>query len=175
MKSNKIIILSHIFLLYLFPNLIISQDYRIFPDNENDLIIVGISTREVYQDSIYASWYNFEYTNYKLNTKLLNNNKDVFEGKVVKIVVGTWCSDSRREVPRFVKILDFLEFPSDKTLFLNVDRNKRGLYEEVEDLDIEFVPTFIIYENGEEIGRIIESPLNSLEEDLIDIVDKSIQ
>ncbi|MDX1699448.1 MAG: thioredoxin family protein [Melioribacteraceae bacterium] len=173
MILNKHIII--VFFLLSSSSDIFSQEYRIFQDNENDPIIVGISARDVYQDSIYASWYNFEYTNYKLNTKLLYNNKSSFENKIIKIVLGTWCIDSKREVPRFVKILDFLEFPSDKILFINVDREKRGLYNEVEDINIEFVPTFIVYEDGKEIGRIIESPINSLEEDLIKIVAEPTQ
>ena len=93
--------------------------------------------------------------------------------KVIKIVLGTWCIDSRREVPRFVKILDFIEFPSDKILFINVDEEKKGLSDEVQGLEINFVPTFIVYENGKEIGRIIETPFMSLEEDLINIVNKT--
>jgi thiol-disulfide isomerase/thioredoxin len=179
MSGHKIMILNRqfrvLFFLFSFSTIIFSQEYRIFQDNENDPIIVGISDRSVYQDSTYAAWFNFEYTNYKLNTKLLNKNKSLFENKIIKIVLGTWCVDTRIEVPRFVKILDFIEFPSDKILFINVDREKRGLYNEVEKLNIEFVPTFIVYEDGAEIGRIIESPINSLEEDLIDIAAKSNQ
>jgi hypothetical protein len=37
-------------------------------------------------------------------------------------------------------------------------------------LNIRRVPTFIFYKNGREINRIIESPLATLEEDIISIV-----
>ncbi|MCB9249007.1 MAG: hypothetical protein H6613_10930 [Ignavibacteriales bacterium] len=53
---------------------------------------------------------------------------------------------------------------------INVDRNKEGLENEVNGLDIELVPTIIVYDKGEEIGRIIESPMETLEEDLVEIV-----
>ena len=39
------------------------------------------------------------------------------------------------------------------------------------DLDIELVPTFIFYRNGEELGRIVETPEDTLEKDLAEIVN----
>ena len=41
---------------------------------------------------------------------------------------------------------------------------------DIEDLNIELVPTFIIYKKGEEIGRIVETPYDTLEEDIWKIV-----
>ncbi len=86
--------------------------------------------------------------------------------------MGTWCSDSRREVPRFYKILDELNYPEEKVELINVDRNKVGIENSVDSLNIELVPTFIIYSKGEEIGRIIETPKESLEKDLAKILNK---
>lgn len=165
-------IVSFKLLIFFFiSSIILAQEYQLVKDNVTDeMMIVGISSREVYQDENFSSWFNSEYTNYSIDAKLMDQNKNKFEGKLIKVVLGTWCSDSQREVPRFVKILDFLNFPSDKVLFINVNREKIGLSNEVEGLGIDFVPTFIIYENGEELGRIIETPENSLEEDLIKFV-----
>ena len=174
MKLNKLIILTVIF-FFLFNSFLLCQDFKIINDNDDEPLIVGISTRDAYQDSNFATWFNYEYTNYRIKPNVLSGNKGSFEEKVIKIVLGSWCSDSKREVPRFVKILDFIEFPPDKILFINVDRNKKGLNDEVDQMNIEFVPTFIIYENGKEIGRIIETPIKSLEEDLIDIVSNTSQ
>ena len=38
--------------------------------------------------------------------------------------------------------------------------------------NIEKAPTFIVYINGQERGRIIETPQKSVEEDLIDIINR---
>jgi thiol-disulfide isomerase/thioredoxin len=150
-----------------------AQDYKIikYADSENT-ILVGVSPRSAYQDDNFKEWFNSEYTNYKLDIELLFAHKEKFEQKLIKIVLGTWCSDSRREVPRFVKMLDFINFPDDKIFFMNVDKSKKGIENEVDELDIEFVPTFIIYEDGEEIGRIVETPIETLEKDFINIVNK---
>lgn len=161
-------------LLLFFVTILFGQEYKIIQDeNSSKSMIVGISNKKVYQDSSFASWFNSEYTNYNVDTKILENYKNHFEDKIIKTILGTWCPDSRMEVPRFVKILDFIGFPDDKHLFYNVDRNKKGLGDEVDNLNIEFVPTIIIYENGEELGRIVETPEVSLEADLVKIVKKN--
>ncbi|MCU0474188.1 MAG: hypothetical protein MUC93_12635 [Bacteroidales bacterium] len=43
---------------------------------------------------------------------------------------------------------------------------------EYDQLEIQRVPTFIIYENNIEAGRIIENPLTSLEQDIVNILTK---
>ena len=53
-----------------------------------------------------------------------------------------------------------------------VDRNKEDLNGEVDSLAIELVPTFIFYREGKEIGRIEESPRETLEKDFNKIVWK---
>ena len=88
----------------------------------------------------------------------------------IKIVMGTWCSDSRTEVPHFYKIMDEINYPNEKVTLINVNRDKQGLENEVEGLDINFVPTFIFYKAREEIGRIIEMPYDTLEKDMLELV-----
>ena len=38
-----------------------------------------------------------------------------------------------------------------------------------EGMDIQYVPTIILFKNGEELGRIVESPVETLEKDLLKI------
>ena len=63
----------------------------------------------------YSSWYDKGYGDYRPDTvainKLLEINKDNLS---IKVVMGTWCPDSRREVPRFMKIMDVWKFPVQK-------------------------------------------------------------
>ncbi|MCP4144008.1 MAG: thioredoxin family protein [bacterium] len=99
-------------------------------------------------------------------------------------VLGTWCGDSVREVPRFVKLLNVTENPNFKLKMLGVGRKDNELALEWEKQNgfevgvrakygIEFVPTFIFYKDGVEIGRIIESPEVSLESDMIYIIGEA--
>jgi len=88
----------------------------------------------------------------------------------IEIYMGTWCSDSRREVPRFLKILDLAIFDFHKLKIISVDRDKISPTHEEIGRNIEYVPTFIIHKNNLEIGRIVEFPIITLEGDLINIL-----
>jgi thiol-disulfide isomerase/thioredoxin len=119
----------------------------------------------------YSTWYQKGFDDYQLKTdainKLLEINK---EDLSIKIVMGTWCPDSRREVPRFMRVLDVWQFPLTKLTFIGVDDAKQSPVGEYVKLEIHRVPTFIIYKNNIEAGRIIENPVTSLEQDLVNIL-----
>lgn len=91
----------------------------------------------------------------------------------VTIYLGTWCGDSKRWVPRFIKLWDELGLDRQQLAFVALhnesDVYKQGPAGEEKGLNIHRVPTFIFEQNGEEIARIVESPLNSLEADLAQI------
>jgi hypothetical protein len=53
-----------------------------------------------------------------------------------------------------------------------VDGDKKCEDVDISGLNIEKVPTFIIYAGNKEIGRIIETPANSIESDLLQILQK---
>jgi thiol-disulfide isomerase/thioredoxin len=99
--------------------------------------------------------------------KLALLNKDDLS---IRIVLGTWCPDSRREVPHFMKIIDLLQFPEEKIIFVGVDNNKIAPVGGYDTLGIERVPTFIFMKNKVETGRIIENPVTSLEQDMLNIL-----
>ena len=122
----------------------------------------------------YSSWYIKGYDDYQLNTEAVNNLFDINkEGLMIKIVMGTWCPDSRREVPRFMRILDIWQFPAGKVTFIGVDNEKHSPVDDFDKLDIQRVPTFIIYKNNIEAGRIIENPATSLEQDMVNILKRN--
>jgi thiol-disulfide isomerase/thioredoxin len=113
-------------------------------------------------------WFLPVYQNYKPKKEHLENLKPFFD-KNLKIVVflGTWCRDSHREVPAFFKILDSLKFKNIEIYAL--DKTKKGPNKEEKKYNIHYLPTFIFYKKEKEIGRIIESPKEILEKDMIEI------
>jgi len=64
------------------------------------------------------------------------------------------------------------KFPPDRVTYIGVDDSKLSPVAEYPGLDIQRVPTFIIYKNNVEAGRIIENPLTSLEQDILNILTK---
>jgi len=94
----------------------------------------------------------------------------IFPGDRVEVFLGTWCSDSQREVPKFLKIVDELKTKYGKDLavsFVAVDRAKQMPEALLAGKSIEKVATFIVYRNDVELGRIVEKPHGLLEDDLL--------
>jgi thiol-disulfide isomerase/thioredoxin len=153
---------------------IYSQDkYKAVTDEKSGkVMLVGEITREAFKDTSFAWWYNSEYENYSPDKTILDSVTLKSSDIKFVIVLGTWCSDSRREVPRFFKITDSLKITADRIKLISVDRDKKDLSGKVDSLNIELVPTFIFYKNENEIGRITEAPIETLEKDFNAIVWK---
>jgi thiol-disulfide isomerase/thioredoxin len=132
-------------------------------------MLIGYCSREVFKDTAFSSWWEEEYNSYQVDTASLLQIKNLSQYKIM-IVMGTWCGDSRREVPRFYKILDYLKFPQKDIALINVNRNKKTLREDELWVEVKLVPTFYIFKKGEVIGQIVETPQESLEKDLLKIL-----
>ncbi len=89
-------------------------------------------------------------------------------GARVTIFLGTWCSDSRREVSRFWRALDQVGgmVPFDVT-YVAVNREKTEPADLLAGRKIEYVPTFIVERGGQEVGRVVEEAPDGIEADLL--------
>ncbi|HSF43324.1 MAG TPA: hypothetical protein VLT87_26225 [Thermoanaerobaculia bacterium] len=89
-------------------------------------------------------------------------------GAEVTVFLGTWCEDSRREVPRLWRALDeaggTVAF---EVRYVGVDREKKQPAELVTGSDVQYVPTFLVSRGGREVGRIVESSPRGIERDLL--------
>jgi thiol-disulfide isomerase/thioredoxin len=122
----------------------------------------------------HSTWYLKGYDEYHFNTDAVNKLTEIKKDDLtIKIIMGTWCPDSRREVPRFIRILDACKFPLTKVQFIGVDNVKQSPIAEYSSLGIQRVPTFIFYKNNIEAGRIIENPVTSLEQDMVNILTRN--
>ena len=168
MKLLYIILLT----LLILHNTVAQDLNKVITDPRSDQeIIYGYCDREGLTSGIFNNWFEPEYKSYMVEEKILSDiDRDLLYVCFITVVLGTWCSDSQREVPRLYKILDYLAFPEKNLKLICVDRTKDAAYTEVPELSIDLVPTIIIYIGDEELGRIIESPAESLEVDLIKIL-----
>lgn len=88
----------------------------------------------------------------------------------ITVVLGLWCEDSQREVPRFLKMAEHAAMRKVNTEYHVVNREKFCPEPAIQELKAPYVPTFIFYKNGREMGRIIEHPEKTLEEDMLRIL-----
>jgi len=166
---NKILII-----LLLFASTINAQDKNniLIDSKSGKPMLVGLCDREAFVDTNFSWWFDSGYKFYHPDTTVVTRLQELDNNYTITIVMATWCSDSRREVPRFYKLLDELNFSDGKVTLINVNRKKDGIDTDVSSLNIKLVPTFIVYSNEKEIGRIIETPKKSLEKDLLKIINK---
>ena len=134
----------------------------------NQSVLIGECSREVLVSfPPFKEHYDVEYFRYGPDQSIIEELSPLLNGLVVTVVLGTWCGDSLREVPRFLKVLDLLEIPENDITIIAVDRSKSIPEEATNQLQIDRVPTFIIYKDGVEAGRIVETPIESFEKDLL--------
>jgi thiol-disulfide isomerase/thioredoxin len=106
----------------------------------------------------------------EVNADLVEMIARLREGVEAVVFFGPWCSDSRREVPHFIKIVERAGFPPSAVRYCALDRTKRSADGLTDRYHIERVATFVLLRNGKEIGRITELPRSSLEGDIYEIL-----
>ncbi len=151
-----------------------SQIYnqKVTNNKTGEIMLIGECTRDAFLAKEFKEWFNEEYSSYKYSLKksTLDSIKRDFQDLNLKIIMGTWCSDSRLQFPHFMAILDYLKAKPEQYQIITVNRNKNAVTLPIDDLNVLLVPTFIVYRGEKELGRIIESPVESLEEDLVKII-----
>ncbi len=134
----------------------------------NEILVGKVSLAQL---STYTSdWYSNEYDLYKTNQSLLTKIKPLLNNKKVTLIMGTWCEDSQREVPGMIKILTEAGYPTSSMDIIAVDEDKTTPGKLEKAFELFNVPTLIFSENGTEINRIVEFPINSLEQDILAIL-----
>lgn len=132
--------------------------------------LVGIASKSDFLVAPFNDWFDFNYEDYELNTETIETLKPLLKDITIKAFMGTWCGDSKEQTPIFYKILDAVEFNYNNLEMVAVNRSKKTPDNLQEGLNIIRVPTFIFYEKGNEIGRFVEYPRESVEEDILKIV-----
>ncbi len=145
-------------------------------------VVLGEVARRDIADNL-AGW-DAEYFDYRPDESLLGEIAGRLGGIEITVVLGTWCGDSRREVPRFWKIADAVGLdPSALRMFavessrakpdsiltqplLDWSQSVRAWY------GVKAVESIIVFRGGREIGRIVEAPAVSIEADLLEILKK---
>lgn len=131
--------------------------------------LVGVLTRERIEEEVPA-WAD-ALVAAEIDSEAARALASVEPGAEVTVFLGTWCSDSRREVPRLWRALDatggMVPFEIE---YVGVDRDKREPAARVSEADVRYVPTFIVRRGGREVGRVVEESPRGIERDLLDLL-----
>jgi thioredoxin 1 len=110
------------------------------------------------------------YDTVKVEKDVVEFIREVNDGVDFLVFFGSWCSDSKREVPRFLKVADMAGIDAGRIRFYGLDRTKKSDDGLTDKHEIQLVPTFIVFKNGKELGRIVEKPRTTIEDDLLSIL-----
>ncbi|MBI9039689.1 MAG: thioredoxin family protein [Bacteroidales bacterium] len=160
-------------LICLISGLVYSQEKNkiIFDTICGKDILIGSCDRDGLKSEVFGEYFLEEYSSYKPKSSVLKKIKPKLRNIEIVCVLGTWCGDSKEQLGRFYKILDKMNFNENNLKLICVDRSKSTREVEINKFEIERVPTFIFFKDGNEIGRIIETPKTTLEKDMLKILE----
>lgn len=170
MKKTNLLTLA----ILIFQTIGFSQSFNHEEKQNNNSLLLGKINKEALNKVPYASWFTKGFEEYTPDVKTINSLKESLSAYTITAFMGTWCGDSKREIPRLYKILEAAQFPLDRLTLIAVARNAENYKQspggEHEGMNIHRVPTIIFYKDGKEVNRIVESPIVSLEKDILAII-----
>ncbi len=131
-------------------------------------ILVGKGHRSDLEKKYYNEWFDANWRDYRPDNQIIGKLNPIINNYKIVVIMGTWCSDSREQVPVLYKILDDAGYRQNPDIYF-VPRKYKS-YKPVLSYNIIRVPTIIVYQNEQEKGRIIEYPMKSIEADLLNIL-----
>lgn len=147
---------------------------QISKDKKGNPMLLGQTNKIGFQQQPFNDWFTKGYEDYQENDKIVNAIKNDLKNYTIKVFYGSWCGDSKKEMPRFYKLMDVMQFPKDQLEVFGLSNTesmyKQGPNGEEQGLNIHRVPTFIIYKDGTEVNRIVEHPKETLERDIQTII-----
>jgi len=156
-------------LAVLFSTMAIAQDLnKVVTDPKlNKDILIGKCDRQGLTLELFNSWFSEGYQSYKTDDNTIKELRKRKKDLTIIAVMGTWCGDTRENIPAFYKIIDEMKFNEKDVQMIAVDREKSAGDVDIQWMGITRVPTFVLLKNDLEIGRIVENPTLSIEKDML--------
>ncbi len=149
-------------------------NYDVVPDAKTK-VLRGVINRSIIESDTSFAWFkdNMKYgTSDTATVRLFREKKDKF---TMLVFGGTWCSDTQNLWPVFYRLVDKSGYPENSITLIAVDRKKTTIKNLQVKYKITNVPTFIVIQDGKEVGRVTEyGKSGMMDKELGDIV-KTIQ
>jgi thiol-disulfide isomerase/thioredoxin len=120
--------------------------------------LIGITSITDFQQKPYQVWFQRNFDNYSLDKRTSKKLKKALKNVTIKAFMGTWCGDSRRETPKFYKLLELAEFDLKNLEMITVNK-KIGI-----DFSTDFSIKFffrIVFVNGIKFDTVFFTKINS--------------
>ena len=145
-------------------------DYISVNDTETK-VLKGIISRAVLEGDPAFAWFKDNMQYGTADAYAVDMFKQKSEKFSVLVFAGTWCHDSQNLLPKLYRLFDKSGYPENKVTLVAVDRKKTSTNNLPKKWKLESVPTFIVVQNGKEMGRVVEyGKTGNMEKELAEIV-----
>jgi len=134
-------------------------DYQVLKDKTGVKLLKGIISKELLANDTAFAWYRENQQGFVPDAAAVKTLKSKTSREDISLMVfcGTWCSDSKKIIPRLFTYLDAAGYPEKRISVVALDR----LFNTVKDLSITWkvatIPTVIVLKDGRELGRVEEN------------------
>ena len=104
MKNLIYVILAFL----LFNSCSFKVNKTVMDDRTKKDVLIGKCNRNAFEQEDFKQWFQDGYNSYETDPEMIQklSESEIFKTLKILVVFGTWCHDSRRELPRFYKIVD---------------------------------------------------------------------
>ena len=95
-----------LFIIFLFSFLLVNAQEK---SNINGNLI-GYLKKSDFLNGKYKNWFSKNYDNYTPDPKIVQKIKKKLNNISIKSFIGSWCHDSKIELPKFYKIMELAGF-----------------------------------------------------------------
>lgn len=124
--------------------------------NGSEKILKGTISRAIIENDSAYGWFKENMKWGKADAAAVaafSKNKDKF---TMVVFGGTWCGDTQNLLPIFYRLIEKSGYPEKKITLIAVDRAKTAPNDLHLKYNIKNVPTFIVFKDGKEVGRVVE-------------------
>ncbi|GGB71226.1 thioredoxin family protein [Shewanella inventionis] len=137
-------------------------------EEKQEVILTGVIEPQTLTTTLPG--YADGFASYQVDAQAVDVLKAIDVPTQIVVIIGTWCPDCHRETPHFMRIIEAAANPNIQVEYIGVDRSKQDPEGLAAKYAFSRIPTFIVKQQGNELGRIVERPKVNLEADLVEIL-----
>ena len=139
-------------------------------DKNGSIVLKGIVSVEQLSNEKKFKWFASGIERYHPNQDIVDSLKAYKDFSLV-VVLGTWCSDTKEQLPKLIKVLQQMNYPLQSVQLIAVNRDKK-VPKQFRNFFSSNVPTVFVLRQNNVIGKVVETPIKSMEEDVLEILRK---
>ena len=154
------------------PSITLFETYN--TDRDGKTLKGIISADQVINDTAF-SWYSSNLKWFKADSSTVQDMRSKIGKNHYTIFAGTWCEDSHNILPKYLTLLKAANIPESDITLITVDRDKKTVGGLEKAFGVTNVPTLILRQGSNEIGRIVEYGSSSMPEKELQELLKKVQ